>query len=229
MGLELGLTDRTPQTLADAVPPMGSFGDDDVDADLLALRTPSRTRGLTGIALTVTVIVLSLGLMVAYRGDLKFFFADRSARDLGAADEVSVGALAEDEYVTLRAMPMAARAVRFRRLGSSGTFRVYPVAGQSRIFIERFTEDATPSGRSKPHGIYTGRMVRMAHAGSAYKSVRAYLEHQAGTPVPADAWVLIDGEAPGDRYWTVAMYSMLLLFFVFNAVILVRNSRKITD
>ncbi|MBI2892635.1 MAG: hypothetical protein HYY06_03725 [Deltaproteobacteria bacterium] len=204
--------------------------DDELDADLLALPTPSRTRGLTGVALTVTVMILSLGLMVLYRGDLRyFFFADRSPRDLGAADQVSVGTLAEDEYVTLRAMPMAARAVRFRRLGSSGVFRVYPVAGQSRILVERFIEDGTPAGRAKPHGIYTGRMVRMSRAGSAYKSVRAYLEQQAGTPVPADAWVLIDGEAPGDRYWTVAMYAMLLFFFGFNAVILVRNTRKIAD
>jgi hypothetical protein len=214
--------------MIESVPPLPRFGEDEVDAELAALPAPSRTRGLTGMALMVSVMVLSAGLMVVHRGDLQYLLATRVAKDLGDARQISVGSLSENEYASLQGMPLAARAVRFRRLGSSGIYRVYPLADQTRIFVERFTEDAA-TGRSRPHGEYTGRMMRMSHAGSAYKSVRATLEQQMGNPVPDDAWVLIDGEAPGDRYWTVAMYAMLALFFLFNTVTLVRHGRPVRD
>jgi hypothetical protein len=231
--VELGLPDRT--SIIDAVPPpavtpMGRFADDELDADLVALPAPSRTRGLTGVALMVTVLFLSAGLMVLYRGDLHYFaFATTVPRDLGVADRISVGDLEENEYVTLRGMPLAARAIRFRKLGQTGLFRVYPLAGQSKIFVERFSEDGTRSGRGRPHGIYSGRMMRFADAGAGYKSVRQYLEQRMGTPVPDDAWLLIDGEAPGDRYWTVAMYAMLVFFFGFNVIVLFKHSRPVKD
>ena len=211
-------------------PPLGRLHPDEVDLDLLALPSPSRTRGLTGAALMVTVMLLSIGLGVMYLGDLRYFaLGNRVPRELGAADELSVGTLAENEYVTIDGMPLASRAVRFRRLGHAGIYRVYPIAGQARVFVERFTPEGTPTGRAKAQGQYTGRMVRMSRAGAAYKSVRRYLEQQMGTPVPADAWLLVDGEAPGDRAWILGLYGMLAVFLGFNGFVLWRHSRPIRD
>jgi hypothetical protein len=219
------LPERTP--ILDAVPPLGRLGEDSLDPDLVALPAPSRTRSLSGIALMVTVLLLSLGLMVRFRGDLEYFWlAERAPRELGRADRISVGTLEDNEYVSLEGMPMASGSVRFRRLNREGTFRIYPLAGQPKVFVERFTPEGRSTSREE-HGLYTGRMVRFATAGGSYRSVRAYLEQQLGTPVADDAWLLVDGEAPGTRYWTVALYAVLAAFFLFNVVMLWRYSRPI--
>jgi hypothetical protein len=224
--MELRLPERTP--LLDAAPPLGRLSDDVLDADLVALPAPSRTRSLSGMALMVTVMLLSLGLMIRFRGDLEYFWvASRAPRELGRADRVSVGSLEENEYVTLEAMPLAAGAVRFRRLARDGTFRIYPLAGQPKIFVERFTPEGQGTAREE-HGVYTGRMIRFARAGGSYRSVGAYFEQQLGTPVDEEAWLLVDGEAPGDRYWTAALYAVLVAFFLFNAAMLWRYSRPVS-
>lgn len=224
--MELGLPERT--NLLDAVPPLGRLGEDGLDADLVALPAPSRTRTVSGMALMVTVMLLTVGLMIRFAGDFQYFwFASAAPRDLGRADRVSVGTLEANEYVTLEGMPMASRAVRFRRLAREGTFRIYPVAGQPKIFIERFTPDGRTTAREE-HGAYSGRMIRFSQAGGSYRSVRGYLEQQLGSPVGDDAWLLVDGEKPGDRYWTAALYAVLISFFLFNAAMLWRYSRPIT-
>ena len=221
--MELRLTERTP--LVDVVPPLGAMGVDGIDADLAALPAPSRARSLSGMALMVTVMLLSLGLMIRFGGDLQYFGSSRAApRDLGRADRVSVGSLENNEYVRLEAMPMASQAVRFRRLARDGTFRIYPLAGQPKIFVERFTPEGRGTARQE-HGVYSGRMIRFARAGGSYQSVRAYLEQQLGAPVDDDAWLLVDGETPGDRYWIVSLYAVLIAFFLFNAFMLWRYTR----
>ncbi len=222
--MELGLPERT--NVLDVVPPIGRVGEDGLDADLVALPAPSRTRTLSGMALMVTVMLLSVGLMIRFRGDLVYFTASPAPRELGRADQVSVGTLESNQYVTLEGMPMASRAVRFRRLAREGTYRIYPLGGQSKIFVERFTLDLSTTAREE-HGVYSGRMIRFAEAGGSYRSVRGYLEQQLGTPVADDAWLLVDGEKPGDRYWTVALYAMLGLFFAFNLFMLWRYSRPL--
>jgi hypothetical protein len=76
--------------------------------------------------------------------------------------------------------------------------------------------------------VYSGRMIRFAQAGGSYKSVRAYLEQRLGAPVGDDAWLLVDGETPRDRYWLVALYAMLGAFLLFNAFVLWRYTRPVT-
>ena len=190
---------------------------------------PSRTRGLAGVALMATVMLLSVALMALYRGDVVYFFSQPVAQELGEADQLRAGDLEPDQYVTIRGMPLAGRAIRFRRFAHAGLFRIYPIAGQPKIFVERFTPEGTAPGRAALHGEYTGRILRFSQAGSGYQSVRHYLEQQMGTPVPDDAWLLIDGEKPRDRYWTLAIYAMLGWFFAFNAFFLYRHSRAIRD
>jgi len=223
--MELRLTERTH--LVEAVPPLGTIGADGLDADLAALPAPSRARSLSGMALMVTVVLLSLGLMFRFRGDLDYFrSASTAPRDLGRADHVSVGSLNDNEYVRLEAMPMASRAVRFRRLARDGTFRIYPLAGQPKIFVERFTPEGSATARQQ-HGVYAGRMIHFAQAGGSYRSVQAYLEQQLGAPVDDDAWLLIDGETPGERYWIVPLYVLLGAFFLFNALMIWRYTRPV--
>lgn len=223
--MELGLPERTD--VLDAVPPIGQLGEDGLDAELVALPAPSRTRTLSGMALMVTVMLLSVGLMFRFGGDFRYFWlASRAPTDLGRADRVSVGDLEDDTYVTLEAMPLASQAVRFRRLAREGMFRIYPLAGQPKIFVERFTPDTSRTAREE-HGTYTGRLIRFAEAGGSYRSVRGYLEQQLGAPVGDDAWLLVDGERPGDRYWIAALYAVLAVFFVFNAVMVFRYSRPL--
>jgi hypothetical protein len=224
-GMELGLAERT--NLLDVVPPLGRLGEDGLDADLVALPAPSRTRTVWSMALMVTVLLLSLGLMIRFRGDFQYFWvASHAPRDLGRADRVSVGTLVDNQYVTLEAMPMASRAVKFRRLAREGIFRIYPVAGQPKIFIERFTPDGRGTAREE-HGAYSGRMIHFSQAGGSYRSVRGYLEQQLGSPVGEDAWLLVDGEKPGDQYWTAALYAVLASFFLFNAAMLFAYSRPV--
>lgn len=225
-GMELRVTERTQ--VVDVVPPLAVLGADGIDAELAALPAPSRARSLSGMALMVTVILLSVGLMVRFRGDLQYFLSASAApRDLGRADRVSVGTLEDDEYVRLEAMPLASGAVRFRRLARDGTFRIYPLAGQPKIFVERFTPEGQGTAREE-HGVYSGRMIRFSKAGGSYLSVRAYLEQRLGAPVGDDAWLLVDGQTPGDRYWVVTLYAALGAFFLFNAFMLWRYTRPFT-
>ena len=127
-------------------------------------------------------------------------------------------------------MPLASRAVRFRRVGRAGVYRVFPLAGQPNVFVQRFSEPSgLRSSRDRPHGEYTGRMIRFSSARGGYGGVAAYLEHRLGTPVGRDAWLLIEGERPGQQPALLLLYGLLAAFFVFNGVGLYRILRPVRD
>ena len=44
--------------------------------------------------------------------------------------------------------------------------------------------------------------------------------------VPADAWIVIDGESPRSAVWTLPVSALLLLFMAFNIWYLLRSLRK---
>jgi len=212
--------------MPESLPAMTPLDDLDVDPELLALPAPPRARAAATAGLMVGVIALSGLLMWGFRGDLQYFLSGATAPvDLGEA--VNLDRVPENEYVTVRGLPKAASAVRFRRIVKGGTYRVYPVMEQPALFVQSFVEDGTRVGRRPRHGEYTGRIVSFSEARGGYDAIAAFLRRDMSVEVPENAWILMAGESPRDYAWVVVLYVLLLAFIVTNGILLYRHVRPV--
>jgi hypothetical protein len=215
-------------SMTDPGPFPGVAAPDDVDPELLALPAPPRARAMATAGVMVGVIALSAMLMWSFRGDFGYWLSGLSGGapvDLGDAQNLE--RVPDNGFVTVRGLPRAASAIRFRRLVRGGTYRVYPMMGQPALFVQSFIADGTRVGRRPRHGEYTGRLVSFADARGGYDAIRSFFEREMGVDVPADAYLLMDGERPADYAWVVGLYLLLVAFMVTNGILLYRHLRPV--
>lgn len=206
----------------------GVASPDDVDPELLALPAPPRARAMVTAGLMAGVIALSALLMWSFRSDFSYWMSGLGGGapvDLG--DARTLDRVPENQLVTIRALPRAASAIRFRRLVRGGTFRVYPILGQPGLFVQSFIADGTRVGRRPRHGEYTGRLVSFEEARGGYEAIRSFFEREMDVEVPANAVLLMDGERPQDYAWVLGLYLLLLAFMVTNGLLLYRHLRPV--
>lgn len=199
--------------------------DADVDPELLALPAPPRARALATAGLMAAVIAASALLMWGFRGDLGYFLSAGSPVDIG--DARALDRVPDNRFVTVRGLPRAASAVRFRRLARGGTYRIYPVMGQPALFVQSFVPDGTRVGHRPRHGEYSGRLVSFEDARGGYEAIRAFLERDMGVEVPTNAYILMDGESPADYAWVIGLYLLLGAFVATNGILLYRHLRPV--
>jgi len=72
-----------------------------------------------------------------------------------------------------------------------------------------------------------GRLVRFDATGPRHRGLRGAIAERTGTPVPANAWLLVDGEAPEQARWAVALVAMFLAFAMWNAAAIARLIRRV--
>ena len=67
----------------------------------------------------------------------------------------------------------------------------------------------------------------MASAGLRHSSLAASVAEVGGIEPPADAWVLVDGEAPASTRWALGLVALFVGFAAFNLYGLFRLLRPV--
>ena len=201
---------------------------EEVDPELLSLPDPPRKeRRLTVLILAVTAVT-SLAMVFALRRDAVYAFARENAVDLGDVRSAPVSSFAENRYVQAHGMLGAAGAIRYERPFESDSYRVSPVAGRPDLWVEVRVPAGQENARYVPKTNFAGRLVPFASSGPRHRGLSSAISDTTGGAVPANAWLLIDGEPPSHARWAVALVALFLGFALWNIAAIARLLRKVS-
>jgi hypothetical protein len=200
---------------------------DEVDPELVSLPDPPRgERRVTLLVLAVTAVA-SVAMVASLWRDAAYAFAAPREVDLGELRSAPAGAFAPNAFVQARGMLGAAGAIRYERPFVTDSFRVTPVAGRPDVYVEVRVPAGEETSRYVPPTELHGRLVRFDATGPRHRGLRGAIAERTGTPVPVNAWLLVDGEAPEQARWAVALVAMFLAFAMWNAAAIARLIRRV--
>jgi hypothetical protein len=189
------------------------------DADLEALPPPRRPwRRLTLVVMSVTLLG-SLGLLLALRGELLFSLSGKPPRSVGELSAFKPQARDENSWVQGEGELEVQGAIAYRRPLEDDSYRLSRVSGTSKLWVQVRVprdDDDPDHKRFVPPTSFVGRLVAARHGGVRLSQLGGAIADAGRPPLPADAWLLIDGEAPATTRWTLGVALLLLGFAAFN-------------
>jgi hypothetical protein len=209
-------------------PPRATASELEFDPELLALPGPPRRERRLGLVVLVLAAMAALAMAVALRHDAAFALAPSEPIDLGdlrTASAATLGA-AENRSVRAEAFLGAAGAIRYERLLLRDTFRALPVAGRRDVWVELRVPSGPESGRWEPPTSISGHLVRFEDAGPRHRALASAIERVNREALPADAWLLIDGEGPEHARWALVLAVTFLAFAAWHGATIARMLRR---
>lgn len=166
-------------------------------------------------------LVSSLGLSWALREPVAFAVHRGPPRELGELRTLRLDRSLENSWAHV-AGPIGSAAAEYRRPLDPDTYRLVPAAEVPNLWIELRIPASLEAERYVPPNSFVGRLVPIARVGPQREMLSAAVATAFGHPLPPDAWVLLDGEAPSTSRWAVGFAALLLGFFAFSVFGLVR-------
>lgn len=191
------------------------------DADLEALPPPRRPfRRLTLFTMTATVIG-SLALLVSLRGEFVFSLDGHTPRSVGELSRFIPQPGDANSWVQGQGELEAQGAIAYRRPLEGDSYRLSRVSGAERLWVQVRVprdDDDPDHRRFVPPTSFVGRLVPATRGGVRLSQLGAAIAEAGRPPLPKDAWLLIDGEAPSTTRWTLGLAALLVGFAAFNLV-----------
>ena len=215
-----------PRDLSPPLPAESAGPAEEVDPELVALPDPPRReRTWTLIVLAVTALV-SLLMVVALRRDAAYAFASAVPIDVGDLRDAAPGSLGAARFVTARGALGAAGAIRYERPFTSDTYRISPVLGRRDLWVEVRVPAGEENARYVPPAAFHGRLQPFEESGLRHRGLASAIARTTGEPLPAGAWVVVDGETPRDAGWAVGLMVIFTGFALWNLAALARLLRR---
>lgn len=201
------------------------------DPELASLPRPmDRWRSLTLIVLTLGVSA-AIAMAVLLARDATYAFSSTHASALGDLGSVSPAALSshENRTVTADGRLGVTGALRYERPLQEDTFRALPVLGRSDLWVEVRVPSGKEGGRWEPPRSFTGRLEKLDGGGPSHRGLRDAIEQAMHTRLPPDAWLIVDGDHPGQARWSLVLLVVFLGCATWNAVAIARIVRKVSS
>jgi hypothetical protein len=197
-----------------------------VDPELLQLPRPPRVERLVSLALMVATAVLAAVMVVGLAGDVRYALASAEPEEVGDLGRWAPEAGMSNRFVRATGRLGSAGAIRYDRPLERDAFRLAPVEGNDKVWVEMRVTGAEPS-RFVPPTTFVGRAMPLEGAAFRYRGLAASVQEATGAVVPAQAWVLVDGATPTASRWTVALAALFVLFAGYNLVTIARIVRPV--
>lgn len=210
---------RTPETLE-----LGAAGraPSALDPELTALPRPRRPgRTLTLLAMSLTVVA-AFFMSYALRGEALYALETGAPTRLGDLARFDPARARANSWVQ-GAAALDAGAVRYGRPLESDSYRLARVVDNAHLWVQVRVPSDVDGPHFVPPNSFVGRLVPIAEAGLRYRGLGET------TPIPASAWLLIDGEAPNSTRWSLGLMALFAGFAAFNVYGLIRLLRPIRD
>ncbi len=205
--------------------------EEEIDPELLALPAPPKRERSWTIVLLALTIVASLAMMISLLRDAAYAFAPTQSVELGDLRAGSIdgsdGTL-DNHFVRAQALLGASGALRYERAFDSDSYRVAPVAGGTDIWVEIHMKDGEESSRFIPPTSFAGRLIRFSEVGPRHRGLANEIATVGGTKVPADAWLIVDGEQPANARWAVALAILFAGFAIWNAIAIAKLVKRVS-
>ncbi len=201
----------------------------DPDPELLALPSPpKRERALTVATMALTSIAAGL-LAWSLRSEARYALVAGTPQDVGNLTALTFDGRAPNRYIEGTAMLGTQGAIRYGRAAESDSFRLSPVAGNDKLFVEIRVPEGFEGPRFIPPRSFAGRLVPFKDAGLRHASLRDAVAEKGGVKVPDDAWLLIDGSSPRASRWALMLTLLFGGFSIWNLIAIVRLLARVTD
>jgi hypothetical protein len=198
-----------------------------VDPELLELPRPPRLERLVSLALMITTAVLAAVMAIGLSGDVRYALAAAQPFELGDLGRWAPDASMSNRFVQATGRLGSAGAIRYDRPMERDSFRLAPVAGNDRIWVEMRVPGGMEPGAFVQPTTFVGRLMRLERAAFRYRGLAHSVREVTGADVPAHAWVLVDGATPTASRWTVALAALFVLFAGYNLVTIARIVRPV--
>ncbi|MEZ4227229.1 MAG: hypothetical protein R3B13_40190 [Polyangiaceae bacterium] len=196
------------------------------DPELEALPAPRRPgRRLTLVSLVVTGLA-SLAMAGALRAEATYALSSGPPAALGNLAELNPGREMSNKWVQGEALLGSSRAVRYGRPLESDSYRLAPVAGNERVWVQIRVPAGMEGPRFVPPTSFVGRLIPFHEAGLRHSSLADAVENAGASRPGTDAWLLVDGEAPRTTRWALGLVGLFLGFAAFSMYGLLRLLRR---
>jgi len=186
-----------------------------IDPELQALPEPRRPWRRATLATMAVTAIAALGVATTLLPLASYGLRTGAPREIGALTHVQLGAGLANRWVHAVGT-LGPRSVEYRRPLDADRYRLTPSEGDPRIWVEvRVPEDVEPEHYVTPNS-FVGRLVPVRDAGLRHAAVPGAVEAALGHPLPADTWILVDGEAPATTRWAIGFVALFVAFAAFN-------------
>jgi hypothetical protein len=207
-------------------------GPGEPDAELEALPPPRRPWRKLTLGVMTAALLGSLGLLLSLRGELSFSFGGAAPQSVGELSAFAPKATDANTWVQGQGELEIGGAIAYRRPLESDSYRLARVKSADKLWVQVRVprdDDDPEHHRFVPPTSFVGRLVPVGHGGVRLSQLGAAIAEAGRPPLPADAWLLIDGEAPATTRWTLGVGMLLIAFAAFNLFGLIRLLRPATD
>lgn len=200
------------------------------DPELLALPAPPKRERLLTVAL-MAITAIAAGLLAwSLRSEARYAIASSAPKDLGDLVGFDAGSAQPNTYVTGSSKLLGTKgAIKYGRPAESDSFRLAPVAGNDKLWVEIRVPEGFEGPRFIPPTTFAGRLVPFSEAGLRHSGLPETVRQKGGGNVPADAWILIDGSSPRASRWALALVVVFAAFALWNVVGVVRLLARVKD
>jgi hypothetical protein len=182
------------------------------DPELLSLPAPPKRERTVTVALMLITALAASWMAISLLGEARYALTSGHPQELGDLAATHLTEELANRYVRASGLMATTGAIRYGRAAEGDSFRLAPVAGNPKIWVELRVPEGFEGPRFVPPTSFAGRLVPFSHAGVRHAGLATTVREQSEVTVPADAWLLIDGGSPRASRWAVAL---VLLFFGF--------------
>lgn len=185
------------------------------DPELSAIPKPRRPwRTATLVSLTITGLA-ALALIFALRSQVAYALQSGPPAELGELSDFRPPGDAANTWVHGSGV-LSNRAVGYRRPLDSDRFRLAPIEGNEKLWVELREPGESRGEFFVAPTSFVGRLVPLSSPGLRHSDLLRALEDSKQIKPGTDAWLLIDGSAPDTSRWVLGLVGMLLLFVSFS-------------
>jgi hypothetical protein len=185
------------------------------DPELEALPVPRRPWRRATLATMVVVAALSLFAAWALLATARFSLQKGPPRELGSLTNVQLGVALENTWAHGEA-DLVEKSVEYRRPLDPDRFRLAEVEGARDLWVELRIPAGIEPEHYVPPNSFVGRIVPFGKAGLRHAALGDAIAGAFGRRPAADAWLLIDGEAPATTRWAWGLIALFTAFAAFN-------------
>jgi hypothetical protein len=201
----------------------------EADPDLIALPAPPKRERTFTVAMMSLTALAALWMGVLLLGEAGYAVSAGQPTDVGELTSFAPPPDLANRYVHATALLGGAGAIRYGRAAEGDSFRLAPVAGNPKIWVEIRVPEGFEGPRYVPPSAFAGRLVPFKKAGVRHVGLMDAVRRETNTALPDDAWLLIDGSSPRSSRWAVALASLFGLFALWNLGGVARILTRVKD
>lgn len=199
------------------------------DPELIALPAPpKRERTVTVVLMAITALAAAW-MSTLLMGEARYALTPGQLVEVPDLTTLSPGADLDNRYVRANGLLGTAGAIRYGRAAEGDSFRLAPIAGNPKIWVEIRVPEGFEGPRFVPPTSFAGRLVPFREAGIRHARLPEAVRAQTDKQVPDDAWLLIDGSSPRASRWAVALVALFLGFAAWNLGAIARVLSRVRD